>query len=68
MQFDDVGTSDALGWARGWTSSGIVSGGESGDEELVDAEDRLEPLHPIFVIPWTAVDRCSQHFSQKTGF
>ena len=61
-------TSDALGWALGWSSSRIVSVFESGDEELVDAEDRLEPLHPIFVIPWTAVERCSQQFSQKTGF
>ncbi|KAM0794710.1 CaaX farnesyltransferase beta subunit Ram1 [Usnea florida] len=67
-QFDDVRTSDALGWALGWRSSRIISGFESGDEELVDAEDRLEPLHPIFVIPWTAVERCSQQFSQKTGF
>lgn len=54
--------------ALGWTSSPISPEDESGNEALVGAEKELEPLHPIFVIPWAAVDRCSQLFSQRTGF
>ena len=46
-----------------------MSFGDGGNNEgLIDAEDNLEPLHPIFVIPWSAVERCSKLFSQKTGF
>lgn len=61
-------TVDSLDSALQWTSSAISSGHESGNERLVDAEDQVEPLHPIFVIPWAAVDRCFQYFTQKTGF
>ncbi len=49
-------------------SSGDESGSEIDDKTLFGAECNLEPLHPIFVIPWAAVERCSQHFSQKMGF
>ena len=49
-------------------SSGDESGSGIDDERLFGAECDLEPLHPIFVIPWAAVERCSQYFIQKTGF
>ena len=58
---------DSLDSALRWTSSAI-SFGERGDDRVVDVEDRVEALHPIFVIPWAAVDRCSRFFSQKRGF
>ena len=51
-----------------WASSAVSFGEESGKERLVDAEDQIEALHPIFVIPWAAVDQCSQFFVQKRGF
>ena len=59
---------DALDSALQWRSSRISFGGDSDHERLVDAEDKIEALHPIFVIPWSAVDGCSQHFIQKKGF
>ena len=65
----DARTVDSLDSALRWTSSAISVGhGERGDERLVDAEDQVEALHPIFVIPWAAVDRCSQFFHEKRGF
>ena len=63
----DAGTVDSLGSALRWASSAIFSN-KSGNEGLDDAEDRLEPLHPIFVIPWAAVEGCSKLFREKTGF
>lgn len=65
---DDAGTVDSLDSALRWTSSATSSGDEGDNERLVDAEGKVEPLHPIFVIPWAAVERCSKVFSQKTGF
>ena len=65
---DDAWTIDSLDSAVRWTSSVISSDEGSDNEGLVDAEDYLEPLHPIFVIPWAAVERCAKLFSQKTGF
>ena len=52
-----------------WHSSRkIPSGKEDKAEELVDAVDTLISLHPIYVIPWGAVERCYGLFSQKAGF
>lgn len=65
---DDARTVDSLDSAMRWASSAISSRYESGNEGLADAENNLEPLHPIFVIPWAAVERCSRLFSDKTGF
>lgn len=66
---DDPGTFDSLDSALRWSSSAISSEYERGHgEKLVDAAGKLEALHPIFVIPWAAVDRCSTWFGQKTGF
>lgn len=65
---NDARTVDSLDSALRWTWSAISSGEESGKGSFFDAEDNLEPLHPIFVIPWAAVERCSNVFRQKTGF
>lgn len=65
---DEAKTVDSLDSALRWSSLAISPGHESGNGRPVDAENQVEPLHPIFVIPWAAVDRCFQHFSQKTGF
>lgn len=61
-------TVGSLDSALQWASSAISPEDESGNEALVGAENKVEPLHPIFVIPWAAVEGCSQFFSQKTGF
>ncbi len=64
----DTRSVDSLDSALRWTSSAISLGQESGKERFVDAEDVLEPLHPIFVIPWAAVEECRQLFRHKRGF
>lgn len=40
----------------------------NGGGELIDEEDKLAAVHPVFVIPWGAVNRCHHHFSRKQGF
>ncbi|KAL2040809.1 hypothetical protein N7G274_006267 [Stereocaulon virgatum] len=37
-------------------------------EDFGDARTMLGSLHPIYVIPWGAVERCHGLFSQKTRF
>ena len=63
--YGDAGTVHSLDSALQWSWSGVSLEDENGDAGLVDAEDMLEPLHPIFVIPWAAVEQCCQFFRQK---
>jgi len=37
-------------------------------EEVYDPEDKLMPMHPIYVIPWAAVERTHARFAAKIGF
>ena len=41
---------------------------EGADDEIYDAEDKVNAIHPIFVIPWPAVERTHAHYSSKIGF
>ena len=55
--------------AFAWESSKEDSDGPKNEAlELIDAEDTLNSLHPIYVIPWGVVERCHELFSKKTGF
>ena len=55
--------------AFAWESSKENSEGTKNEAlELMDAEDTLTPLHPIYVIPWGVVERCRELFSKRTGF
>ena len=40
----------------------------SGDKKMIDEEDRVAAVHPVFVIPFRAVSECHDYFSRKTGF
>ena len=51
-----------------WASERISAKDEHEEEELFDAEDKLESIHPIYVIPCAAVERCRKLFNQKVGF
>ena len=57
-----------LNSAMQWMSNPKDVNADQGSEHLIDEEDRLEAVHPIYVIPWSAVDRCHSHFSQKQSF
>ena len=37
-------------------------------KQIHDAADIVEPVHPIFVIPYAAVEHTRSFFSSKTGF
>lgn len=37
-------------------------------EDMFDPGDRLLPVHPIYVIPWAAVERTYTKFVSKIGF
>lgn len=39
-----------------------------GQERIFDEEDRVLPIHPIYVIPWNNVEHTHDFFSQKKGF
>ncbi len=55
--------------AFAWESSKEGSDGTKNEAlGLIDAEDTLTSLHPIYVIPWWVVERCHESFSKKTGF
>ena len=37
-------------------------------DKIYDAEDKVNPIHPIFVISWAAVEETRAHYSSKVGF
>ena len=41
---------------------------ESDIKQICDPEDIVEPIHPIFVIPYAAVEHTRSFFSSKLGF
>ena len=53
--------------AFSWTPSAPVEQGAD-PEAVSDDEDLLPMVHPIFVIPYAAVERCRAYFAQKRGF
>ncbi|MDI1491874.1 MAG: CAAX farnesyltransferase (FTase) subunit beta [Ramalina farinacea] len=71
--FDDAAqSSSANGLAApfGWvpTSRPADQGNERSTEPAYDIEDTLQPLHPIYVIPWHAVEQTRAFYSAKVGF
>ena len=38
------------------------------EEEIFDPEDRVKPIHPIYVIPWTAVEQTHSWAQQRERF
>ena len=55
--------------AHGW-SAACPSGRDTRDDtdEIYDVEDKVNALHPIFVIPYEVDARCHAHYINKTGF
>ena len=37
-------------------------------KQICDLEDIVEPIHPIFVIPYAAVEHTRSFFNSKAGF
>lgn len=56
----------ALESAFGWAFTSQPP--DDGSEQIDDTEDRVISIHPIYVIPWTAVERSHSWFSAKVGF
>ncbi|KAL8967818.1 MAG: hypothetical protein Q9197_005218 [Variospora fuerteventurae] len=56
---------DAFQWASLPRSS--VAGKQT-EPEITEAEDRLVPIHPIYVIPWPAVERAVSWYQEKRDF
>ena len=55
-----------LGAAFGWVTS--PHEGDAGEGALFDAADLLEPLHPIFMIPFDAAEQMRRQATVKAGF
>ncbi|KAI4141843.1 MAG: hypothetical protein LQ341_003403 [Variospora aurantia] len=60
-----VAEDDAFQWASLPRSS--VAGKQT-EPEITEAEDRLVPIHPIYVIPWPAVERAVSWYQEKGDF
>lgn len=58
-----------LGFAFAWScgQDGAAEKAEDGPE-LFEEEDLLLPIHPVFVIPFGAVERTRAWFEGKAGF
>lgn len=41
---------------------------EDDEEEIFDADDRVTPIHPIYLIPWDKVEQTHMFFARKGGF
>jgi len=52
-----------------WTHLDYIPFGSGNpEEEIFDSEDRVKPIHPIFVIPWAAVEQTQSWVQQREGF
>ena len=38
------------------------------EDEIFEADDRLIPMHPVYVIPYAAAKACHDYFANKLGF
>lgn len=55
----------ALRWR---SSESIPKKDGSHEEQIFDAEDRVAAIHPIYVIPYPAVERCHAWVDARTSF
>lgn len=55
--------------AFAWSYVEDLHGGDNGDgsKRICQEEDMVEPVHPIFVIPYAAVSQTRSYFSAKAG-
>ena len=52
-----------------WTHSNHIPSMQGNpEEEIFDSEDRVKPIHPIYVIPWAAVEQTYSWVKQREGF
>ncbi|KAI4185127.1 MAG: hypothetical protein LQ346_005971 [Caloplaca aetnensis] len=56
---------DAFKWV---SSPRSPPSGKEGDPEVIEVEDRLLPIHPIYVIPWPAFKDAASWYEGKAGF
>lgn len=64
---EEVGSS--LDSALRWASLPQMPNAKEGEQEQIfDAEDRLTPIHPIYLIPWDKVEQTHEFFTNKGGF
>ncbi len=59
----------SLNAAFGWINTS-KSHGNLGDamDVIYEAEDQVNPIHPIYVIPWAAVKQTHAYYGRKVGF
>ena len=65
----DTLTAGALQSPFNWISAPECNeGNENLRKSMCDLEDRLEAIHPIFVITWQAVEEAHAFFGSQVGF
>lgn len=60
-----TGLNDAFHWAS--CPRGLMTAKQT-EPDITNIEDRLPPIHPIYVIPWPAVERAASWYQSKEGF
>jgi len=60
--------SDPVGYAFAWMHSEAYTLQRPAEEQIFEEEDTVEPIHPIYVIPFAAVEQTRAWFSNKEGF
>ena len=64
----DEPLSSPVGYAFAWTHLKASGDGKSSDLQMFGIEDMVEPLHPVYAIPYAAVERTRMWFGGKEGF
>lgn len=59
--------SDEVGYAFAWVHSEARTRQRPEDEGVFEEEDTVEPIHPIYVIPFAAVEQTRVWFSNRKG-
>ncbi len=64
-----TGGGGTLDWATHWMSAAKdLNVDEQGRGPLINYEDLLAAVHPVYVIPFGAADRCHHYFGRREGF
>ena len=65
----NINSQEASLTTQSWAPYGLAPAEDNGREgDVSDSEDRLTPIHPIYVIPFTAVERCNDWCAKRCGF
>ena len=64
-----TGDAPTLTYPLQWTYSDHLPSVQGNPEQgIFEVEDRVRPIHPVYVIPWPAVEQTQLWIQQREGF